>query len=215
VPDRRSRSRPGAATRSGRCSVESTTFASGAETRFHSTASIMVPAMVHLPRADATARGELAAPSADSRREFGESQVRRPAATDTCFGPDALLLRSPFAGVSGREALAPAGCPEGQPGERRAVLRNHWLSGTAPPIRALPDARASPAKLRRQTKGTSSQTRVRCGHLGGSVGAPGPCYPYLGFGGPHGGPLRRSAGRSKTLATTMVGTEDQRRQCCV
>jgi hypothetical protein len=43
----------------------------------------------------------------------------------------------------------------------------------------------------------------------------GPCYPYLGFGGSHGGSLPRSVRRSNTLAARVVGTEDQRRQCYV
>jgi len=40
---------------------------------------------------------------------FGESQVRTAGATDTCSGLDALLMQSLFAGVSGRDALPPAG----------------------------------------------------------------------------------------------------------
>ncbi len=100
------------------------------------------------------------------RETPGESQVRRAAATDTRSGPDALLLQSPFAGVSGRDALAPAGCREGEPGERRRGLaqpqaKRAWRL----PIRALPDAGASRAKLRRPTKGTSSRTPVRGSRL--------------------------------------------------
>lgn len=37
-----------------------------------------------------------------------------------------------------------------------------------------------------------------------------PCYPYSGFGGPHGGSLPRSVRRSNTLATKVVGRATRR-----
>ena len=59
------------------------------------------------------------------------------------------------------------------------------------------------------------QGRPRCGHLCRLSRTAGPCYPYSGFGGPHAGCLPRSVRRSNTLATRVVGTEDQRRQSYV
>ena len=56
------------------------------------------------------------------RLAAGESQVRTAAATDTCSGLDALLLQSLLAGASGRDALAPAGRPEGEPDPGRRTL---------------------------------------------------------------------------------------------
>jgi hypothetical protein len=186
---------------------------------------------------------------------------------DTYSGPDALLLQSPFAGVSGRDALAPGGCPERQPGERRRGLALPQAKRARRPHPRFVQMRGpSRAKLRRATKGRSSRTpvrgsrpfprkrsgqtrpplvvrldgqvraaepssrrrfrrcpalvltrqgRSRCGHLCRLSRTAGPCYPYLGFGGSHGGSLPRSVRRSNTLAARVVGTEDQRRQCYV
>ncbi len=54
-----------------------------------------------------------------TRPAGGESQVWTAAATDTCSGLEALLLQSLFAGASDRDALAPAGRPDQQPGRTR------------------------------------------------------------------------------------------------
>jgi hypothetical protein len=59
--------------------------------------------------------------------------VRTAATTDTCSGPDALLLQSQFAGVSGRDALAPAGRPERAPGRNRWGHPHPWDSGRGVP----------------------------------------------------------------------------------